>query len=348
MAWKKRIRTLAACALALAGLAAPAPAHAQRGECSPLRQNLFVRDLFNDLYYWYDHIPEVDVVTFRSPEEYLEAIRYRPLDRGFSRISSRAETDAFYSDSRFIGFGFRHALSSSTMAPPSDARVAGVRRQSAAVAGLRRGDVILSAGGRAIADWWRAGQLGDAFGPTEIGHETTVVYRRGAAEPVEIRIVKKLVTIPTVSTRRIYEVGGIRVGYIFFRNFVEPSFVALDEAFAQFQEAGVRELVLDLRYNGGGLVSVAQHLASLIGGARTEGLLLGQYSYNDKNTFRNLDLRFERPSHALTLDRLIVITSRATASASELVINGLKPFIPVIVVGDRTLGKPVGRIDGLL
>jgi hypothetical protein len=160
-------------------------------------------------------------------------------------------------------------------------------------------------------------------------------------------MIKELVTIPTVSTTRVYDVRGVIVGYIFFRNFVGPSVSALDEVFAQLREAGARELVLDLRYNGGGLVSVAQQLASLIGGERTESLVLGEYSFNDKNKDLNRTLRFEGRPSALTLDRLIVITSRATASASELVINGLRPFIPVVVIGDRTFGKPVGqsRVD---
>ena len=80
---------------------------------------------------------------------------------------------------------------------------------------------------------------------------------------------KRAVTIPTVSALRLYAVDGRKVGYLNFRNFVEPSFSALDSAFAQLHAAGANELVLDLRYNGGGLVAVAQHLASLIGGSRT-------------------------------------------------------------------------------
>ncbi len=340
-------RTVALWAVALILLLVPAPVRAQRPNCTTVGQNLFVRDVFNDLYYWYEHIPDLDAAQFDSPQEYLEAIRYRPLDRGFSRISSRAETEAFYSESQFIGFGF------STRSELMDdgavqMRVSQVFEASpAAAAGLQRGDVIAGAGGRAITDWWRAGELGNAFGPAEIGVQTTIVYLRGGADPVEVALTKQLVTIPTVSTTRLYDVGGVKVGYIFFRNFVQPSVGALDAAFAQLEEAGARELILDLRYNGGGLVSVAQHLASLVGGARTEGLVLGEYAYNDKNAFRNHTLRFERPRHALNLDRLFVITSRSTASASELVINGLRPFLPVIAIGDRTLGKPVGqnRID---
>jgi carboxyl-terminal processing protease len=342
-----RIRTVAVWAVALTLLLVPVLARAQLADCSTVSQNLFVRDLFSDLYYWYEHIPDVDAAQFGSPEEYLEAIRYRPLDRGFSRISSRAETDAFYSDSQFIGFGFSTRSELVAGGSAVQMHISQVFEASpAAAAGLRRGDMIVSAGGRTMTDWWRADELGIAFGPTEIGYETTIAYRRGGAEPVEVGLTKQLVTIPTVSTTRLYDVRGVKVGYIFFRNFVQPSVPALDEAFAQLEEAGVRELVLDLRYNGGGLVSVAQHLASLAGGVRTEGLVLGEYAYNDKNTFRNRTLRF-KPSHALDLDRLLVITSRSTASASELVINGLRPFLPVIVIGDRTFGKPVGqdRVD---
>ena len=333
--------------IAIVLLFVPAAARAQLADCSMVGQTLFVRDLFDDVYYWYEHIPDVDAAAFNSPEEYLEAIRYRPLDRGFSHISSKVETDAFYSDSQFIGFGFSTRARAVMDGGALEMRVSEVFEASpAAHSVLQRGDVFVSIDGRTINDWWRAGELGNAFGPSEIGHETTIVYRRGT-EHVEVRLTKQLVTIPTVSTTRLYDVRGVKVGYIFFRNFVQPSMSALDAAFAQFQEAGVRELVLDLRYNGGGLVSVAQRLASLVGGARTEGLVLGEYAYNDKNTFRNQTLRFDRPPQALMLDRLIVITSRSTASASELVINGLKPFIPVVVIGDRTFGKPVGqnRID---
>jgi C-terminal processing protease CtpA/Prc len=151
------------------------------------------------------------------------------------------------------------------------------------------------------------------------------------------------VTIPTVSLTRVYEVAGRRVGYIFFRNFVEPSYEALNGAFSELRDRGVTELVLDLRYNGGGLVDVAQHLASLIGGVRTEGQVFAEYFHNDKNASRNEILRFEPKPNALTIERVVVVTTRASASASELVINALMPFMPVLVIGDRTYGKPVGQ-----
>ena len=105
---------------------------------------------------------------------------------------------------------------------------------------------------------------------------------------------KALVTIPTVSQTAVIDSAGRRVGYLHFRNFVQPSVAALDTAFTQLRDAGANELVLDLRYNGGGLVSVAQHLAGLIAGARRRsGQVFVQFTHNAKQTSRNTSYKFE-------------------------------------------------------
>ena len=88
---------------------------------------------------------------------------------------------------------------------------------------------------------------------------------------------------------------------------------------------------------------MAQHLASLIGGERTAGHVLAEYVHNDKRRDLNQTIRFQPKPNALNLQRLVVITTRASASASEFVVNGLRPYIPVVIVGDRTYGKPVGQ-----
>jgi C-terminal peptidase prc len=330
--------------LAVAAALLPASSAAQPANCTVPAQNLFVRDVLQQYYYWYQFLPNPNPPRFGSPEAYLDAVRYRPLDEHFSYIASRAATDAFYSSSQFIGFGFQNQTSIIEDGAAAQMRVLQVYPDSpAAAAGLARGDYIVSVAGRTVTDWWLSGQLGEIFGPAEEGYDITFVYRRGEQAPVEASMTKQLVTIPTVSATRVYEVDGRKVGYIFFRNFVEPSVEALDVAFAQLREAGVRELVLDLRYNGGGLVSVAQHLGSLLGGVRANGNVFARYVHNDRNAFRNQDLRFEEKANWLTLDRLIVVTTRSSASASELVINGLRPFMPVVLIGDTTYGKPVGQ-----
>jgi hypothetical protein len=124
---------------------------------------------------------------------------------------------------------------------------------------------------------------------------------------------------------------------------VQPSVEALNTAFTQLRDQGATELVLDLRYNGGGLVSVAQHLGGLIGGPPLEGQVFVQFTHNDKQSSRNTAYRFEAKPQALAVSRLVVIATRGSASASEAIINGLRPFMDVKVVGDATYGKPVGQ-----
>ena len=109
-------------------------------------QNLFVRDALDELYLWYRELPAVDPVRFDSPEAYLEAVRYRPLDTSFSYITSRAASDAFYSESQYIGFGLSTSMSGDEM------RVLQVFADSpAAEAGLARGARITSIDGVSMA-----------------------------------------------------------------------------------------------------------------------------------------------------------------------------------------------------
>ena len=327
-------------ALIVTCAAAPAPARAQGSpaSCSTAGKNLYVRDVMTDLYLWYAEMPTVNPTSYASPEAYLEAVRYRTLDSTFSYITSRAANDAFYSESQFIGFGLSTILNDLQM------RVTQVFPESpASEAGLSRGDLIVEIGGQLVATLVSSGQIGSAFGPSEIGVELDIAFTDQAGQRHAAHMVKRLVTIPTVSLTRVYNVDGRRIGYIFFRNFVTPSYEALDNAFAELSGAGVDDLVLDLRYNGGGLVNVAQHLASYIGGVRTDGQVFAEYFHNDKNAFRNRIIRFENKPQHLTLDRLIVVTTGSSASASELVINALRPFMPVVVIGGKTYGKPVGQ-----
>jgi carboxyl-terminal processing protease len=308
--------------------------------CTTTSQNLWVRDQLNTFYYWYQNLtPGVNPASFTSPEAYLEAVRYRPIDNYYSFITSAAASDAFYSDSQVIKYGFTQLVGT------NDILVLQVWPESgAAEAGLARGDRIISVNGTSIAAHVANGTLTNAFGPDVVGQQATIVFDKPTGERKSAQMTKRVVTIPTVSVTRVFEVDGRRVGYVMFNNFVQPSTAALNDAFAALKTAGATELVLDLRYNGGGLVDVAQHLASLIGGGRTDGQVAFNYVHNDKiGPVYNKVTRFTNPSNALNLQRLVAITTRSSASASELVLNALRPFIPVTIVGDTTYGKPVGQ-----
>jgi len=315
-------------------------AQAPPTSCGTTAQNIWVRDALNTYYYWYQFLPPgVNPASFNSPEAYLDAVRYKQVDKTFSYITSAAANEAFYSDSQVIKYGFTQ------MVGVDDILVLQVWPDSAAQgAGLSRGDRILQVNGTPVATHVANGTLSAAFGPDVVGQTATVVFQKPSGERRTSQMVKTVVTIPTVSLTQVVEVDGRKVGYIFFSNFVQPSMAALSDAFAALKAAGATELILDERYNGGGLVDVAAHLASLIGGVRTNGQPMLNYVHNDKiGPVLNKTTRFANPEESLNLQRLFVITTRGSASSSELVINSLRPYIPVTIIGDTTYGKPVGQ-----
>jgi C-terminal processing protease CtpA/Prc len=336
-------RKLAGLVLALGCLACGAESpvgNADTSECSPLGQVQFVRTTLRDIYLWYRDLPDPAPSSFSSPEAYLEAVRNKTLDASYSYIANKAESDAFFSDSQFIGVGVSYRQTGA-----AELRVTQVFPASpASEAGLARGDYLLAINGTAVGTLIGNGGLDSAFGPSEVGVAVTLAWRSPEGGEFSAHVTKRAVTIPTVSQTVVHDRGRRgRVGYVHFRNFVRPSTDALNVAFRDLNEAAVDELILDLRYNGGGLMSVAQHLGGLIGGEPTRNQVFVEFFHNDKNTAQNSVLRFPVPADALGVSRLVVITTRASASASESIINSLRPFIPVTVVGETTYGKPVGQ-----
>lgn len=155
----------------------------------------------------------------------------------------------------------------------------------------------------------------------------------------------------------VYEVNSHKIGYLVYNGFYGAYDTQLNNAFGNFKAQGVTDLILDLRYNSGGLVSTATHLASMITGQFT-GEVFAKQQWNSKitkvfeNSGREEELinRFsdklgngDQINH-LNLNTVYVLTTASTASASELVINGLKPYIQVIQIGGVTTGKNVGSV----
>ena len=293
----------------------------------------------SDIYLWYQQLPNVDPARYATPEAYPRGRPLQALDSSFSYIADRAATEALFSSSQYAGFGF-----SSAFGPADDLRIAQVFPGSpAAEAGLLRGDQIVRdqrpVGGRAAA------RPGSSATPTARRRRACAAswWWCAAGAQQRVSMVKRAVMIPTVSNTTVFDVGGRRVGYIFFRNFVEPSFEALAEAFATLergrrQRSGAGSALQRRRPGGRGAVPGEPSRRRAHRGAGVRGVLAQR-----QNAFRNEVLRFETQPGALRLERLVVITTQASASASELVINSLRPFIPVVIVGDRTYGKPVGQ-----
>ncbi|MDP3313245.1 S41 family peptidase [Lutibacter sp.] len=155
-----------------------------------------------------------------------------------------------------------------------------------------------------------------------------------------------------------FNIGGKKIGYIMYNSFTSSYDQQLNTAFGQLKADGVTELILDLRYNGGGSVTTATYLAGMITGQFNGQLFLKEKWNNElqqwfeKNqptwlvdNFTNEIVKTENgstvriPINSLNLTKLYVITTSSSASASELIINGLNPYINVITVGTKTSGK---------
>jgi carboxyl-terminal processing protease len=141
-----------------------------------------------------------------------------------------------------------------------------------------------------------------------------------------------------------------KIGYLMYNGFYSSYDSQLNTAFGNFLAQGVTHLVLDLRYNSGGSVSTATKLASMITGQFTGQLFARQQwnakaqAYYEDNNPSSLENKFIGGLNSLNLNKVYVLTTKSSASASELVINCLKPYINVVQIGDVTTGKNVGSI----
>jgi carboxyl-terminal processing protease len=327
--------------LALSACGGSGGSNESGGDCSIPAQNQAVYNTMQQWYLWYQELPAVDPASFSSPQALLDALTFKPLDR-FSYLTTRAEEEALFGSSQFVGLGFRSSLVDGAQ------RVADVFEGGpAAGAGLVRGSRILAVDGVPIDTVLASpGGFTGALGPAEAGFEVALTFSNPDGQEFTRTLAKAVVTIPPVTATRIFDVDGETTGYLVFRNFVDPGIPALDAAFAQFEAAGVTQLIVDLRYNGGGLVSVVEHFANLVASRTAPGLEFMSYRYNDKNSNRDRSFFFatEPPAGALQLDKLVFITTPSTASASELMVNGLAPYLTTATVGRETFGKPVGQL----
>ncbi|HET7921669.1 MAG TPA: S41 family peptidase [Gammaproteobacteria bacterium] len=329
---------MAGCGGSGSELLAGGSTQAAADDCSISGENNQILGVMQDWYYWYSNLPAADPGAYSDAESFVEALRHQPLDR-FSFVTSQAANEAFYGAGQYVGFGFSQQLDAGNAL-----RIADVYPNSpAADAGMARGDTVLSINGTPVATLLAQGTLDSAYGDTEVGVEATLQFQHLAGDVHTATMRKAVVTQPNVKLVQTFTAGSHKVGYFFFQNFIQPSDAELDQAFAQLKADGVDELVIDDRYNGGGLLSVAQHLGSLIAGNANAGQLFATLNYNDRHSGNNYTYYFGSQTNGLALSRVVFITTAATASASELIINALKPYMDVVTVGATTFGKPVGE-----
>lgn len=319
--------------------------------CSVSAQKLAVAELMQEWYLFNDE-PEqqqayatLDLDAFATAEALLESLLYRPerFDRNFSFLTTAAADQQFFGEGQFVGFGFGSKFADAPL--DTDLRLTQVIAGSpAAQNGFERGQQLVAIDGRSVAEIAAAEGLSAALGPADVGVERTFSLRRADGTQFDVSLAKALVTIDPVVRVDTFDVGGLRVGYVDFRTFVSTADAELEQAFATFEADGVAAVVIDLRYNGGGLVRTAELLADLIGGFSADGRTLSQTLHNSAKQSLDTVTPFLRRANSLSLlQQVVFITTPSSASASELVINALEPHTVVRLVGAPTFGKPVGQ-----
>ncbi len=336
----------------------PAP-HSQ---CSLSEAREDVLAIFEDLYFFNTEAAQVakyadiraNLSAYGSVDALLDDLRFGPdSSRGFTYFSTVEEVEQFFTAGEFFGFGFSVGID-----PTSAWRLIDVFGDSPADrAGMSRGDTLLTVNGVATSGLELNNP--DTFGPPDSGVQRTIRFRKPDGTEAEVTLTKTTVGIDPVppSRVRVFEVGGRYVGYLFFRTFISDADALLRSAMAELQAQavalggiGIDDLVVDLRYNGGGLVGTAEVMGSLMAGNARAGQVFFSYEYNDLVTTQfgdpNNDVRrFSVETEALEgLESVYYITDQASASASELLISGLEPYMTrSVTLGARTFGKPVGQ-----
>ncbi len=313
--------------------------------CTVESKRFFIYNVMHDSYLWADETPtftKEEVLRFKDDKELLKELK-SPNDK-FSYIMKKEVHDDYFQAGVNIGFGFYPSL----IDDGTNINIDFVYPDSPAdKARLKRGDVIVEIDNYSIMQIRGNNVLLDKyFGTQEVNNRILIELKSGQ----EIYITSTEFKIDTVLHHDIFTKDEKKVGYFVFQNFIGTASDDINRVFKDFKTEGVNELILDLRYNGGGYIAIAKELVALIGGERVKGNVFNKVNFNQKYSNYNYVEYIEKISpNSLNLSRVFVITTGSSCSASELVINALKSSqngIEVIQIGSSTCGKPYGMIGG--
>ena len=318
--------------------------------CSVADQKAWLGRYMDDWYFWYRLAPQPAGGAYPTLAEYFSALLYKgtaptfPADR-WSNTETTESFNRFYGDGQSMGYGVAVAGREVLGRPAQPLYVRLVEPQSAAgMAGVMRGDQVVSINGRASADVIASNDFSGLSASAEGQSLTTVLRNAAGGQRSVVMVAKAFALTPVPLDTVVATAAGRRLGYVQVKDMISQVNAPLEAAFARFRAAGVQGLVLDLRYNGGGLVSVASSLGSYVAGARGEGRAFASLLYNDKRAGSNNTVyRFANPASALGVARVYVLMGSRTCSASDQVINGLRGAgVEVVTIGEASCGKPVG------
>ncbi|MEH3107768.1 MAG: S41 family peptidase [Sphingomonas fennica] len=315
----------------------------------------------------------VDPARYATVDDYVDALtapaRAQRRDRNFTYLTSIREEDAYYDNGTSEGFGFQLGFVNDVLLvreayEGAPALAAGMDRgtvieaigTSEATARPVR-DLLAEGGGAAVAAALGTGAAGEAryfrfyVGNRQPLRSATITSASYTLQPVSPRYGVQIFDAPTSTISDVVNGQPVfehyrRTGYLNLRTFVSTADQPMRDAFARFRAAGITDLIVDLRYNGGGLVSSAELLADLIGGARSADDVQSRMTFRPDKAGENVTRRFQPRPESVATVKVAFLTGPGTASASELVINAMTPYLrsESVMVGQNSYGKPVGQI----
>lgn len=338
--------------------------------------NDFVWKGMNTYYLWQEEIPVLDDERFSSqedlysylegydqPAELFETLKYLPetFDKWSWIVDDYVELEAYFNGiSKSSGAKIKLYLTAENSTDVFGVIRYIVPNTDAASKPIERGSVFNSVSGTQLntSNYTELLYASDTY-TLNLG---TYSYNT-TTDTVEITPTGESVTLTNSSTaenpvhiKTAFDINAHKIGYLMYNSFTSNYNHDLNEAFQYFKSEAVTDLILDLRYNGGGSVLTASYLASMITG-QFEGEILTEEKWNSKwqvwlqenhpdwltNHFTNT-MSDGTSINNLNLSRVVILTTNSSASASELVINALNPYIDVVTIGTTTVGKYVASI----
>jgi carboxyl-terminal processing protease len=355
-----------------------APRATFANQCTAFNEKMFLRSWTNELYLWYNEVPDQNPNTTPGDVldyfDQLKTLQRTPSGNFKDRFHFTFDTDewiALSQSGESIGYGAEFIILNST--PPRRAVVAFVEPGTpASSAGLTRGMEVLKVNGvDFVNDDTQSGvdTLNAAFFPSTAGQLFTFQLQPVSGPAIDVSMQTANISHTPVLTDSVILQGTDKIGYIVFNDHIAPAEAELIAAINRLKNAAVNELILDIRYNGGGFLDIANELAFMIAGpTRTTdaGQIFERLMFNSKNLttdpisgeplspgslFHSTAVDVGdlgnpvrgTPLPHLDLSRVYVITGPNTCSASESIINGLRGVnVQVLQIGSTTCGKPFG------
>jgi carboxyl-terminal processing protease len=353
-------RTLRAAACALPILLSACGGGGDGGSCTVASEQDWLGSYMNSWYFWYALSPHPSPAAYATVDAYFTALKYQggdpipngggatwPSDR-YSYSQTTESFNRFFGDGRTLGYGVAVAGLEVTLPAPQPAAPLYVRyvepASPAAAGGIQRGDRVMSLNGVPATTLIQNNDF-TALNANAVGDVLTLVLRNAGGVDRTVVLTANTFALTPVQNGQVFSTpNGRKVGYVFVKDMISQVNTPLSSAMNTFKaNGGVQDVVIDLRYNGGGLVSTGATVASYISGSGNVGRTFASLLYNDKQQANNATFTFADPGAWAGFNRVYVLIGERTCSASELVINGLRGIgVNVVGIGGTTCGKPVG------